>query len=120
MLLVVLLLLNDDVPVNQDVIEEEELSRFGLFATEFSEDALSDQDSARNGQWLTRSTKAAFHHSDPLGVSLTVSQPVHHFSCGLKRKRKAELRNKQVTCLNSGSEMKTLDFSGNKYMLKTC
>lgn len=48
-LLIVFLLLDDDVAVHQDVIEEEELPCFGLFAAQFCEDALADKHSTWNG-----------------------------------------------------------------------
>ena len=40
----VLLLVDDDVPVHEDVVEEEELSRFGFFSAGLGEYSLSDQD----------------------------------------------------------------------------
>lgn len=65
-LLVVLLLLNEDVAVDQDVIEQEELARFGLLAAHFGEDSLTDQHAAGDGQRLPRGAEAALHNGDPL------------------------------------------------------
>ena len=40
----VLLLVDDDVPVHEDVVEEEELARFGFLSAGLGEYSLSDQD----------------------------------------------------------------------------
>ena len=40
----VLLLVDDDVPVHEDVVEEEELARFGFLSAGLGENSLSDQD----------------------------------------------------------------------------
>ena len=45
--------MDDDVPVDEDVIKEEELSRFGLLATEFGQHTLSYQHSSSYRQWLS-------------------------------------------------------------------
>lgn len=47
-----LFLVDDDVSIDKDVIEEEELSRFGLLATEFRQHPLSYQHSPCYCQWL--------------------------------------------------------------------
>ena len=46
MLLVVLFLVDNNVPVHQQIVEEEKLPGFGLFPASFSQDALAHQYSA--------------------------------------------------------------------------
>ena len=40
----IFLLINDDVPVHEDIIEQEELTGFGLLPAGLGEDALPHQD----------------------------------------------------------------------------
>lgn len=84
----VLLLIDNDVPVHEDVVKEEELSRFGFLSAGFGEDTLSDQDPTlkmsggyqryqwtgltRDGQRLTSRPEALFHVRDPPGVGCRV------------------------------------------------
>lgn len=91
-LLIVLLLLNDDVTINQDVVEEEELPCLWLLAAEFSENTLTNQHTAWDGQWLTCSAEAALNHRNPLGVGLAVRKPVHHLHLTWRKTNRRKLR----------------------------
>lgn len=61
-LFVVFLLANDDVAVNEDVVEQEELSGFRSLAAHFCEHTLADEHAARDEQRLTGAAEAALHH----------------------------------------------------------
>lgn len=52
MLFVVFFLVDDDVSVDEDVVEEKELSRFGFLSAHFCQDSFADQYSARHTQRL--------------------------------------------------------------------
>ena len=81
----VLTLVQHDAAVHQDVVEEEEDARFGLLAALLGQYALTQQHSARQGQWLPRCPEAALDSCDALAVDLRVCQVVHHLGplgCG--------------------------------------
>jgi len=47
-----LFLINHDISIDQYVIEQEELSRLGLFPAHFCQDPFTHQDSAGYCEWL--------------------------------------------------------------------
>lgn len=71
-LFVVLFLADYDVAVHEDVVEQEELPGLWTLAAHLCEDALADQDTSRNVQWLARAAEAVFHHLYSAGVCLRV------------------------------------------------
>ena len=52
-----LLLIDDDVSVHQDVVEEEELTRFGLLATQFRQNAFADENASGRAERLGEKQK---------------------------------------------------------------
>lgn len=72
MLLVVFLLSDDDVAVDEDVVEQEKLTRLRSFAAHFREDAFADEDSAWDEQLFTGTTETALHHLYSSCIRLTI------------------------------------------------
>lgn len=54
MLLIVFFLVDNDIPVNENVVEQEELSGFRFFAAHFREDSLADEHSSGHTEWLKK------------------------------------------------------------------
>ena len=64
----VFLLVDDDAPVHEDVVEEEELPGLGLPPAGLGEHALAHQHAPRHAQGLPGGPEARLHIGDPLGV----------------------------------------------------
>ena len=71
-LLVVLLLVDDDVAVHEEVVEEVELSRLRLLAAHLGEDALADEDTARDAQGLPGAAETGLDQRNAPGVGFAV------------------------------------------------
>jgi len=64
-----LLLVNDNIPIHQNVIKEKKLPCFWFFSTHFRQNSFSNQHSARNTKRL-RIAKKGNHKSLPISYIL--------------------------------------------------
>lgn len=72
MLFVVFLLPDHNVPVHQDVVEEEKLAGFCPLAAHLRENTLTHEDTSQDGQGLSGTSEATLYHGYSPGICLTV------------------------------------------------
>lgn len=72
MLFVIFLFVYDDVPVDEEIIEEIKLSWLRFFSTHFCQDTLTNQDTAGDAEWLSGAAEAGLHQGDSASISFAI------------------------------------------------